>query len=321
MCDVWRMNRSSGFLGKKFRRVIESRVARMLDSQLMQRFVSNEDSLAFRDLVARHGPAVLRVCRRFVHDPHAAEDAMQATFLILVQRAPSIREPEQLDRWLAGVARRVAARARRREVRRIDRERIWAETHSEISVEPEKPLQSEIRRAVREELDQLPTADQQPLTLCYIHGLTHEEAARQIGCPVGTIKARLVRARRRLRDRLDRRGVATSLGLLLFLLRRPTVVLGDEILFDSTAEAMDLVAVGNLTKLRALYPQTTSLIQSTLLLHTNSLRWISFAGVIGLLFLIGGGAVVAELVHERSESRKSAARLAKLLDVNCQETP
>ena len=293
----------------------------MIDSQLMQRYVAGQDSSAFRDLVARHGPAVLRVCRRFVHDPDAADDAVQATFLILVQRAPSIREPEQLDRWLAGVARRVATRARRRELRRIERERLWAETRSEISADPEKFLQTEVRRAVREELGQLAVADRQPLTLCYLNGLTHEEAARQIGCPVGTIKARLVRARRRLRDRLDRRGVTLGLGLLLFLLRRPTVASAEERLFETTAEAMSLTAAGELKEIRSLYPQATSLIKSAFLLERIVIRRFKFAALIGLLFLAGGSAVVAHLVSDRNVTKQAAARLSKLLDINCQTDP
>ena len=293
----------------------------MIDSQLMQRYVVGQDSMAFRDLVARHGPAVLRVCRRFVHDPDAAEDAMQATFLILVQRAPTIREPEQLDRWLAGVARRVATRARRRELRRVEHERQWAETRSEISADPEKFLQTEVRRAVREELGQLAAADQQPLTLCYLHGLTHEEAARQIGCPVGTIKARLVRARRRLRDRLDRRGVALGLGLVLFLLRRPTSVSAEEILLETTVEVMNMTAVGQLQEARSFYPQATRLIKPAIFLGGVLIGRSKLAALVGLLFLAGGSAVVAHLVSDRNVAQQAKVRLIKLLDIDCQIDP
>ena len=246
---------------------------------------------------------------------------MQATFLILVRRAPSIRDPDQLDRWLAGVARRVAARAHRRELRRIERESHWAQTRSETSVEPEKLLHTELRRVVREELGLLPAADQQPLTLCYIHGLTHEEAARQIGCPIGTIKARLVRARRRLRDRLDRRGVALGLGLLFFLVRRPTLANADGGLVETTAEAMTFTARGDLTEVRSLYPQAFNLTRLVSPLRRFAPRRLMIAALVGLLLLGGGGAVVARLVLDRQEANRVSARLVKLLDMDCQTNP
>ena len=293
----------------------------MIDSQLMERYVAGRDCSAFRDLVARHGPSVLRVCRRFVHDPHEAEDAMQATFLVLVQRAPSIRDPEQLDRWLAGVARRVAARARQRTIRRAEREQRWAETHREASLDAEKPLGIEVRRAIREELGELPDADRTPLTLCYLDGLTHEEAARRIGCPVGTIKARLVRARRRLRDRLDRRGVALSLGLLLWLLGRSESASAGETLTVTTAEAMSWAAEGDLEALQARFPRAWELARSAVLPPVGWGRSPVLILIAGLVVAVLAGGVVARVAVERSEARKASSRLAKVLDVNCQDVP
>jgi len=293
----------------------------MIDSQLMERYVVSRDSSAFRDLVDRHGSAVLRVCRRFVHDPHAAEDAMQATFLILVQRAPSIRDPEQLDRWLAGVAHKVAARARKREVRRLEREQRWAETHREATLDAEKPLGVEIRRAVREELGQLPDADRQPLTLCYLDGLTHEEAARRIGCPVGTIKARLVRARRRLRDRLDRRGVALSLGLLLLLLRQSSSVAAES-LSRSTAEAMAWTWSNDLEAVEARYPRAWELTRSASFRSGWWAKAPMLAMILGLAVAVfGSGTMVYRSSVARAEAKQASARLAKVLDVNCRITP
>ncbi len=294
----------------------------MIDSQLMERFVGCQDSTAFRDLVARHGPAVLRTCRRFVHDPHAAEDAMQATFLILVQRAPSLRDPEQLDRWLTGVARKVAARARKREIRRTERERRWAETHREANRDDEKPIQAELGLAVREELGQLPDAYRQPLTLCYLDGLTHEEAADRIGCPVGTIKARLVRGRSRLRDRLDRRGVALSLGLLLLLLRRSPSASADEMLTESTAKAMAWAASEDLEALEARFPQAWSLTRPSSIRTWLAARKPVLALILGLAAItLGGGTLVCRASSERVEARKALARLVKVLDVNCRIIP
>ena len=293
----------------------------MIDSQLMERYVVGRDSAAFRDLVARHGPAVLRVCRRFVHDPHEAEDAMQATFLVLVQRAPSIRNPEQLDSWLAGVARKVAARTRKREARRLEREQEWAETRRTTS-DAEKPVGIEARRAVREELGQLPEADRQPLTLCYLDGLTHEEAARRIGCPVGTIKARLVRARRRLRDRLDRRGVALSLGLLIYLLRSPTEAAAADDLTRTTADAMAWLASGDGAAVEACHPHAWALFRAV----PVATRWVHRAPILILVLslavvVFGSGVVASRSITRRVEARQATARLAKVLDVSCQVHP
>ena len=289
----------------------------MIDSQLMERFVVGRDSQAFRNLVARHGPAVLRVCRRFVNDPHAAEDAMQATFLILVRRAPSIQDPEQIDRWLTGVARKVAARARKQEINRAKREQLWAETHRESGPDAEKPIQVELRRAVHEELGQLPNVYRQPLTLCYLDGLTHEEAADQIGCPVGTVKARLVRGRNRLRDRLDRRGVALSLGLFLFLLQRSSAS-AEETLVESTAKAMALAASNDFEALKAQFPRAWALSQSSRIRVTLAARKPALGLLLGLVALgFGGGTLVCLAASDHVAAKKASARLLKALVVDC----
>ena len=233
----------------------------MIDTQLLERFVARGDASAFHEMVARHGPAVLRTCQGFLHDDHEAEDAMQATFLILIQRAPTIRDPELLNRWLVGVARKVAARSRRRGAIRSERERRWAAMHPEAR-EQDAPL-LDIRRVVREELGRLPENSRQPLALCYFEGLTHQEAADRLGWPVGTVKVRLVRARRQLRDRLDRRGVALSVAFLLLLLRRGASAsqeTSDPAV--STVIAMTLAASGDLASLQAKFPRALELARS-----------------------------------------------------------
>ena len=233
----------------------------MIDTQLLERFVDGRDPSAFCELVARHGPAVLRTCRGFLHDPHEAEDAMQATFVVLIQRAPTIRDPELLNRWLVGVARKVAARARRRGAIRSERERRWAAMHPEAR-EQDGPL-LDIRRVVREELGKLPETSRRPLCLCYFEGLTHEEAAERLGWPVGTVKVRLVRARRLLRDRLDRRGVALSVAFLLLLLRRGASASTPESFpIASTVQAMTLAASGEVAALQAKFPRALELARS-----------------------------------------------------------
>jgi len=192
----------------------------------LARFIAGRDELAesaFADLVHRHGPMVLRVCWQILGDRHTAEDAFQATFLILARRAGSIRRPELLGHWLHGVALRTAREARMRDVRRRLREAAHlAGTAAEPIDEtgrPDLPLVSrEEFEALHEEVSRLPERYRVPVVLCDLEGLTYEEAARRLRCPVGTIGVRLRRARERLKDRLTRRGLAPTAGLLSALL-------------------------------------------------------------------------------------------------------
>jgi RNA polymerase sigma factor (sigma-70 family) len=288
----------------------------MIDSQLLERFVTGDDPAAFRDLVNRHGPAVLRVCRRHLHDPHAAEDALQATFLVLIRRAPSIQDPERLGRWLVGVARRVALRARRQGALRSERERRWAAMHSE-TCEQEPPL-DDIRRVVREELDRLPETYRQPLALCYFEGLTHEQAADRLGWPVGTVKVRLVRARRQLRDRLDRRGVALSVAFLLLLPRRDAEASLATETVESTVKAMTLARTGEVAALRALYP-TACRLAGLARPFGGRFPWGTPLLILLAFLVIGSGGVAlaqrARANHDRLAV--ASARLVKLLTVDC----
>jgi RNA polymerase sigma factor (sigma-70 family) len=288
----------------------------MIDTQLLERFVARSDPEAFGDLVARHGPAVLRTCRGFLHDPFEAEDAMQATFLVLIQRAPTIRDPELLDRWLVGVARKVAARARRRGAIRSEREKRWASMHPEAR-DQEGPL-LEIRRVVREELCGLPEDYRQPLALCYFEGLTHEEAAERLGWPVGTVKVRLVRARRQLRDRLDRRGVALSVAFLLLLLHGGASATSESDLMASTVEAMTLAASGELVALRANFPRAFHLAR-VLARVGGPIRWgmTSWIALVILIVSTSGVALAHRIKVEGDRRADASARLARVLSVDC----
>jgi RND family efflux transporter MFP subunit len=186
--------------------------AGLSDPELLERFVGRSEDgaeAAFAALVTRHGPMVLRVCRGELRDSHAAEDAFQATFLILARRARSIRKAGSLASWLYGVARRVAGRARVDRARRASRERRGAAMAEMRAVVRDDP--PELLPEIQEELDRLPPKYRAPIVLCYLEGLTHEEAAGQLSVPVGTVKVRLSRGRERLRGRLTRRGLAPTL--------------------------------------------------------------------------------------------------------------
>jgi RNA polymerase sigma-70 factor (ECF subfamily) len=192
----------------------------LTDRHLLERFVGSQDEVAFAALVQRHGSMVLGVCRRLLHDEHEAEDAFQATFLVLVHKARSIGRPESLGPWLHGVAYRIAARSRQA-ARHRARER---ETPAMPDGDPAVELAwRELRQVLDEELGRLAQKYRAPLVLFYLEGKTTEEVARQLGCPKGTVLSRLARGRDRLRKRLVRRGLAPSAGVLVGMLMAKAV--------------------------------------------------------------------------------------------------
>jgi RNA polymerase sigma factor (sigma-70 family) len=190
-------------------------VGTMSDAQLLDRFVARRDEAAeaaFEELVTRHAPMVLRVCRSVLDDGHNAEDAFQAVFLVLASRAGSIRRSESIASWLFGVARRVAARARRDAARRRMLVRRVAERTSETCPPAEDDSDWQI---LHEEIDGLPERLRSALVLCSLQGLTHAAAAQRLGVSEVAIRGRLARARQRLRQRLIRRGLTVLAGPLV----------------------------------------------------------------------------------------------------------
>ncbi len=186
----------------------------LTDRQLLDRFVNRNDSSAedvFTVLLERHGPMVWGVCRRLLPDRDAAADAFQATFLVLVRRASAVRVHDSLGPWLYGVSRRVAARARATSLRRRARETGGVEAMAGPAPDPGRAEQLAI---LDEEIGRLPERQRAAVVLCDLEGLPHEEAARRLGCPVGTVESRLSRGRQRLRDRLVRHGLDPSDAVL-----------------------------------------------------------------------------------------------------------
>jgi RNA polymerase sigma factor (sigma-70 family) len=214
------------------------------DEQLLQRFTDASDESAFADLVRRHGPMVLAVCGRILDNEQDAADAFQGTFLVLVRKAASLSQPEMLGPWLYGVAYRTALKARARESRRRAHERQVANMHVV------EPMSTEDGRQFRAELDEelnlLPEKFRAPLVLCYLEGKTHEEAARLLGCPPGSMSWRLSRAQEALRARLVRRSPAgmpcAAVPVVLFPAGAPAAVPLE--LVNSTAHAARLFASG-----------------------------------------------------------------------------
>ncbi|HZY84554.1 MAG TPA: sigma-70 family RNA polymerase sigma factor [Gemmataceae bacterium] len=183
------------------------------DPALLERFRIG-DAAAFEALVRRHGPMVLRVCRRVLGNPHDAEDAFQATFLVLAQKAGAIRKGASVASWLHGVAYRVSCKARARLARprpMCGRPPAQGDAADEVSWR-------EVRSVLDAELGQLPEECRAPLVLCYLEGLTQDEAARRLGWSGRTLRRRLGQGRRLLRARLARRGLGLSAGLGAVLL-------------------------------------------------------------------------------------------------------
>jgi RNA polymerase sigma factor (sigma-70 family) len=190
--------------------------------ELLGRFVDRRDESAFAGLMALHGPMVLGVCRRMLADAEDVEDAFQATFLVLVRKARSLGPNDSLGPWLYGVACRVSLRARSESARRRSRELAVPEVEEVATIDGGDGSSTafELVRVLDEELRRLPQTYRAAVVLCYLEGRTHEEAARQLGWPLGTVKGRLARARDLLRNRLTRRGMAMTSGGLGVLLTR-----------------------------------------------------------------------------------------------------
>src|SRR5262249_40063335 len=158
--------------------------------------VCARDQAAFELLVRRHGPLVWNVCHRLLGNAHDAEDAFQAAFLVLLRKAARLDRSGSVGPWLHGVAYRVALRARSQHEK---------EKHP-LPADPPDPSADtaapELRRIMDEEVNRLPERYRAPIILCFLQGRTHEEAARELQWPLGTLKCRIVRARERLRVRL-----------------------------------------------------------------------------------------------------------------------
>ena len=185
------------------------------DAEALRRFVSERDEAAFELLVWRYGPLVLRLCRGILHDEHAAEDAFQATFFVLARKARTVRRHASLAGWLYQVAYRIAlkaqAQARKHTTQGPQPLEQLADTKA---ADPAELLaKRETEPLVYAEVNRLPAKYRDPVVLCCLQGLTHEEAARQLGWPIGTVSGRLARARARLQKRLTARGVVLPAGV------------------------------------------------------------------------------------------------------------
>ena len=203
---------AAGLIPHLRRAVFASDAVGLTDGQLLGEFLRTHDGAAFAALVRRHGPMVLGVCRRVVGDPHAAEDAFQAVFLVLARRAAAVRPREQVGNFLYGVAYRTALKARALRARRRA-----VETQVDPMPHPEAKsadVWPDLQPVIDAELARLPDKFRLPVVLCDLEGRPQREVARQLGLPPATLANRLASARRTLAKRLTDRGVTLSGGAL-----------------------------------------------------------------------------------------------------------
>ncbi len=294
----------------------------LTDRQLLEQFTAGRDAAAeaaFEVLVLRHGPMVLRVCRNSLSDPDDAQDAFQATFLILVKRCRAIRRLESVGSWLFGVATRVSARARVNAARRRDAERRGAlrvveAVDSHDGGEPEQP---EFGPALQEEVRRLPEKYRSVVLLCYWQGLTQEQAAAQLGCPLGTVRSRLARAKSLLRRRLTRRGLPFPAAIMasaadpsMASARTAAPLPGavPPLLVRSTVAAAARIAAGQVTD-RVASALTASLVHEALW----SMTMLKINGVVTAILTVGLAAGVgAGLAAQRVATAPPAAKVSQV---------
>ena len=236
-------NNVSGVIQHLRRTVLRGEEAGLTDGQLLGCFLEQRDEVAFAGIVRRHGPMVWGVCRRILPTLHDAEDAFQATFLVLVRKAATIVPREKVANWLYGVARQTALKARATTAKLRTRERQVTEMPEPEAVRQD--LWHDLLPVLDQELSQMPDKYRVPIVLCDLEGKTRKEAARQMGWPEGTMAGRLARARALLAKRLARHGVVLSGESLAALLAVNAASAGvPATVASSTIKAATLVAAG-----------------------------------------------------------------------------
>jgi HlyD family secretion protein len=266
-------------------------IRELTDGQLLERFAtesSEASELAFAVLVERHGPMVLRVCRSVLSSPHDSEDAFQATFLVLVKKARGLWVRDSLGPWLHQVAYRTANCARLAAARRKRHEiRVNAPRS-----EGRAAMYDDIEALLQEEIHKLPERYRAPVVLCDLEGRTHEQAARHLGCPVGTVKSRQARARERLRASLRRRGVAPESALLA----SSPVFSGAETQVGSALIAATTRAAAQLAVRRTAVQTSTLALAQGVSLTMSLTRWSKLV-LVALITgaSVSGAAVLAQL--------------------------
>ena len=282
------------------------------DGQLLERFATDAGEpaeLAFAVLVERHGPMVLRVCHSVLSDWHDTEDAFQATFLVLVQKARGLWVQDSLGPWLHQVAVRTASAAK---VAASRRRRCDEQAAAQRMEDPRPAADPETVQFLHQEIERLPERFRIPLVLCDLEACTHQQAARHLGWPIGTVKSRLARGREQLRIRLVRRGLSPGAGFLFVAARHdPSLALRLPALIDSTARAALLA-----TSTPAIAVSSIATIPHAVFRTMIAARWVK----VGALVLAvgaagaGGGSLFGQKDKQTSSPQAPAAVKQKSTD-------
>jgi RNA polymerase sigma factor (sigma-70 family) len=266
------------------------------DAALLERFLHGRDEAVFAALVGRHGPLVWGVCRRLLADLHAAEDAFQATFLVLARKAHTVRPPEALAGWLFGVARRTAlkARARRPAPPPLPEEAVSPGARPDVL---DELTARELLTILDDEVERLPGIYRLPVVLCCLEGRTREEAARQLGWTEGSVKGRLERGRKLLHARLAKRGLVL-----------PAVLGAVEVARGTSGVLTGLAACTVRVASTGVESAGVTALAEAVLKGSVSVRW-NLAVV--LLFSLGAAALGAGVLTQPPPEKEQAGQIAE----------
>ncbi len=294
-------------------------VGGLTDGQLLEQFAARKTEAgeaAFAALVARHGPMVLSVCGGLLGDAHDAEDAFQATFLILAKKSRSIRDPDLLGNWLYGVARKTAQKAKARRGRWKDRaggEGAMSSVAVVKGLAELEPVQREETAVLHEEVDRLPQSLRAPIVLCYLEGLTHDEAARRLRWPIGTVRSRMARARDLLRARLTRRGLAYA--AIAAAIGSPRAVMAEvpHVLAEMTARSAVGLTSGTVSGLISM-PVVALLEEVLKTMFISQLKRNAAIAVAAVCIATGAGIIAVGALQPRPSNVQSDSPTAQAVD-------
>jgi RNA polymerase sigma factor (sigma-70 family) len=262
--------------------------AELTDGQLLECYVSRQEVMALEALVRRHSGMVWGVCHRVLRSHHDAEDAFQATFLVLLRKATTIVPRELVGNWLYGVAHQTALKARATRAKQRTREKQGMEIPEPAA--PEQQLWNDLQPILDAEMSRLPDKFRAVLVLCELEGKTGKEAAGQLGVPEGTVASRLARARALLARRLTRYGLAVSGTTLAAILSEKAASAGGPTsVVSSTIKSLTLLAAGNALPAAAIPARVATLTEAVLkAMLLNKLKAVK-----GVLVLLGAFALAA----------------------------
>jgi len=291
------------------RRTLLPDAAEMTDGQLLSRFIDGRDEGAFAALVKRHGPMVWGVCRRLLANHHDAEDAFQATFLVLVRKAATVLPREMVANWLYGVACTTAHRANVAAAKARRRERQLVEMPEPAVAEPD--LWADLRPLLDQELTRLPDHYRVVVVLCDLEVKTRREAARQLGLPEGTVASRLARARTLLAKRLAGYGLGVSGGALAALLSQEVASARvTTSVVSSTIKVANPFAAGQAAAVSVKVAALTEGVLKIMLL--SKLKHAAVALLLVCFLMVGAGAVISRTsAGEQPEKGEAVERNEK----------